>query len=88
MTTESSCSWTANSNASWITITSGNSGVGNGNLNYTVAANSGSSRVGTITIEGEVFTVTQEGGPTAECSNWADVIAKYNAYVGGQARLE
>ena len=59
--------------------------MGNGNLNYTVAANSGSSRVGTITIEGEVFTVTQEGGPTAECSNWADVIAKYNAYVGGQA---
>ncbi len=33
------CNWTATSNVNWITITSGGSGVGNGTVNYTVAAN-------------------------------------------------
>jgi parallel beta-helix repeat protein len=78
----SSCTWTANSNASWITIDSGSSGTGNGTVNYSVSANETTSqRTGTITIAGETFTVTQEG----ECSTWADVIAKYQAYVSSQA---
>lgn len=33
------CPWTASSNASWISITSGASGSGNGTANYSVAAN-------------------------------------------------
>jgi hypothetical protein len=54
------CNWTAASNASWITITSGNSGTGDGTVNYSVAANTGaSSRTGTTTIAGQTFTVTQ-----------------------------
>jgi hypothetical protein len=55
----SSCSWTATSNASWITITSGGSGTGNGTVSYSVAANSGLTRTGTITIGGQTFTITQ-----------------------------
>jgi subtilisin-like proprotein convertase family protein len=47
---------------SWITITSGSSGTGNGTVNYSVAANTGAnSRTGTITVNGQVHTVTQAG---------------------------
>jgi len=57
-----SCSWTAVSNHSWITITSGNSGVGSGTVSYFVSANTtGSTRTGTMTIGGQTFTVAQTG---------------------------
>ncbi len=58
------CIWTATSNASWITITSGSSGSGNGTVNYSVAANSGIARIGTITIAGHIFTVSQSANFT------------------------
>ena len=62
VTAQSGCSWTATSNVSWITITSGNSGSGNGTVYYSVAANSStSSRTGTINIQGQTFTVYQAG---------------------------
>jgi pseudomonalisin len=55
-----SCSWTATSNASsWLHVTSGASGMGNGTVGYSVDANSGSARSGTLTIAGQTFTVTQ-----------------------------
>jgi len=85
VTTQSGCSWTVTNNASWITITSGSSGTGNGKVNYSVAANTGSQRTGIITIAEQMFTVTQEGNLTAECSTWTDVIERYNAYVIGEA---
>lgn len=53
------CEWTASSNASWITITSGASGSGNGRVNYLVLANVAGSRTGTLTIAGQTFTLTQ-----------------------------
>ncbi|MFN7923297.1 MAG: BACON domain-containing protein [Bryobacteraceae bacterium] len=60
--TASACSWQAQSNSSWINITSG-SGLGNGTISYTVSANvTGSQRVGTITVAGLTFTVTQLAG--------------------------
>jgi hypothetical protein len=84
VTAQSGCPWTATSNDSWITITSGSSGTGNGTVNYSVSANAETSqRTGTITIAGETFTVTQEGISTS--TTWSDVIAKYNDYVNGQA---
>ena len=58
----SSCSWTAVSNATWITVTSGGSGTGNRRVIYSVSANTGTSaRTGTMTIAGKTFTVTQGG---------------------------
>ena len=59
------CTWTATSNAStWVSISSGNTGTGNGTVNYTVAANaSASSRTGTMTAAGQTFTVNQAGAP-------------------------
>ena len=60
----SGCAWQAVSNDSWITITSGSTGSGNGTVNYSVAANaSASQRTGTMTIAGQTFTVTQAGAP-------------------------
>ncbi|MGD0235529.1 MAG: BACON domain-containing carbohydrate-binding protein, partial [Syntrophorhabdales bacterium] len=64
----------AASNASWITITSGSSGSGNGTVTYTVAANSAtSSRSGTMTLGGQTHTATQAGtSPTCSVtlSSW------------------
>ena len=60
--TDTNCSWTALSNASWITITSGSSGTGNGSVQYSVAPNrKKKTRTGTITVAGQIFTVTQSG---------------------------
>jgi len=54
--------WTATSNASWITISSGaSSNGGNKTVNYLVAANSGAQRTGYITIAGLAFLVSQAG---------------------------
>jgi hypothetical protein len=62
VTAASGCSWTALSNVSWITVTSGSSGSGNGTVGYSVAANAtGSARTGTMTIAGQTFTVAQNG---------------------------
>ena len=61
VTTISGCTWTATSNASWLTITSGASGTGSGDVTYSVAANSGGVRTGTLTIADQTLTVTQQG---------------------------
>jgi Tol biopolymer transport system component len=53
------CSWTAVSNAGWITVTSGANGSGNGAVGYSVAVNSGVARTGSITVAGQTFTVMQ-----------------------------
>jgi hypothetical protein len=54
------CSWTAASNASWISVTSGANGGGNGTVSYSVAANAGTiARTGTLMIAGQTFTITQ-----------------------------
>jgi serine protease AprX len=56
------CVWTATSNASWITLTSTTSGIGNGSVNYSVAQNiTGAARKGTITVAGRTFNVKQKG---------------------------
>lgn len=57
VSTASGCGWTAASNAGWITVTGGASG--NGPVTFSVAANSGGARTGTLTIASRTFTVTQ-----------------------------
>jgi len=68
VSTQSTCGWTATSNANWITITGGTPHTGNGTATYTVAANSGPARSGTITIAGLTFTVNQDNGCTYSVS--------------------
>jgi uncharacterized protein (TIGR03437 family) len=62
VTAPTGCGWTATSNASFITITSGSSGTGDGTVGFAVAANpTTSERSGTITITGQTFNVLQAG---------------------------
>ncbi len=68
VTANSGCAWTAASNASWVTVSSGASGNGTGTVNMSVAANAGAARTGTVTIAGQSFTVTQAGGCTIALS--------------------
>jgi len=54
------CAWTAQSAVSWITMTSGSSGNGNGAVTYSVAANTTKkARTGSLTIAGKTFYITQ-----------------------------
>ena len=56
------CAWTAAANDSWLKVSSGASGRGNGSVHYDVAANTATtSRTGTLTIAGRTFTVTESG---------------------------
>ena len=61
VTAPDGCAWTADSNGTWITITSGASGSGNGVVNYSVALYTGKprSRNGAMTIGGQTFSVKQ-----------------------------
>lgn len=61
LTTSSGCNWAASSSCNWVTLSS-NSGTGSGSIGYSVAPNTTtSSRTCTITVEGQVFTISQEG---------------------------
>lgn len=64
VTTAAGCAWNASSQAPWISIDSGANGSGAGQVAYTVLANSGPERIGTLTIAGIAHTVTQ----SAACS--------------------
>jgi hypothetical protein len=59
VTTSSGCPWTAVTADSWVSITSGASGNGNGTIAFTAAANSGASRSGSIFVGGERFSISQ-----------------------------
>ncbi|MEP7116805.1 MAG: BACON domain-containing carbohydrate-binding protein [Acidobacteriota bacterium] len=60
VSTGADCAWTAASNTSWITVTTGASGQGGGTVGFAVSANpSRQDRIGTVTIAGRTFTVTQ-----------------------------
>jgi VCBS repeat protein/BACON domain-containing protein/S-layer family protein len=62
VTAGAGCSWTAASNDSWISITSGSTGTGSGPVDYSVAPNtSPNSRMGSMTIAGQAFSVSQDG---------------------------
>ena len=67
VTTQTGCSWTATTTASWITITSGSSGSGNGTVTYSVAANTGAARSGSITAGGRTVNISQ-AADTSNCS--------------------
>ena len=55
------CPWSAMSSASWVSVTEGATGMGNGSVRLRVQANSGEPRTTTLTIAGEPFTLSQEG---------------------------
>jgi hypothetical protein len=59
--TSAGCAWSVTNTSTFITVTAGSTGTGNGTVSYSVTANSGASRVGTLTIATQAFMVTQSG---------------------------
>lgn len=59
---DAQCPWIARSNVDWIRLTSATTGTGNATVTFAVAPTV-SSRVGTLTVAGHIFTVVQEFYP-------------------------
>ena len=57
--TSSTCAWTAVSNASFLTVTQGASGMGDGTVQFALAPNTGAERTATLTITGTAILITQ-----------------------------
>jgi chitodextrinase len=77
------CSWAATPSNSWLHTTS--SGTGSGPVSYTVDANPGALRTGTIGLDHQTFTVTQSGhtAPTANPgSNLSIAVGVTNTFNG------
>ncbi len=69
LTTNGTCNWTAESKASWISITSEKSGAEGSTIRYAVQANPNPlSRTGTLTIADKTFPLQQKGLPPAVLS--------------------
>ena len=58
---QNACVWSAVSSVSWITITTAMPQAGDNPVSFTVAANAGAARSGTIRVRDRVVTVTQAG---------------------------
>ncbi len=59
LTTTPGCAATASSNDPFLTITEGSSGTGSRTVSYSVAANPGFARTGTLFIAGHTLNITQ-----------------------------
>jgi hypothetical protein len=78
VTAPAGCSWTAQSQATWITLTNGASGSGSAVVTFRVAGSDGPGRSGTLIVAGRTITVTQSLGCTYS-------IAPSSLNVGAQA---
>ena len=73
VTVGSTCPWTAGSNSGFISVTSGASGRGNGSVGFSVSANTGTARTGSLSIAGQTVSVSQAAGTTTTLNvtgNW------------------
>jgi len=62
------CTWSATSGSTWVTITGGSSGSGDGQVQFAIAANSGPARTTSISIGGQSVSVAQASGCTYSVS--------------------
>jgi CSLREA domain-containing protein len=86
VTSSAGCAWTAVSNSGFITVSAGATGTGPGTVTYSLTANTTTSaRVGTLTIAGATFTVTQSAPPIVPTVSTTAVtaITKTTAASGG-----
>ena len=77
VTTGAGCAWSAASFSAFLTITGGASGSGSGSFQYSVLANPGSDRIGTISAAGQTFTVAQAAGTIQEVSSNALILSQF-----------
>ena len=84
VTTAAGCSWSAQSEAAWITIASAAQGTGPGVVTFNVGAWNGPSRVGTLRVGQQQFTVTQSSGCRFDISPQSQSVAS----TGGSGSVE
>src|SRR4029434_6265559 len=58
------CAWNAASNATWLSIAGGSRSSGSGTLYYSFGVNSGATRIGSINVGDQAFSLSQSGGCT------------------------
>src|SRR5262245_1795537 len=88
VSTSSGCSWSGEPGVSWITITGGLNGVGDGIVQYSVAPNSGPQRVGTITVNGQSFTITQAPSISSCIYSLSKTSDPLNSYQAGSGSVD
>src|SRR6185369_7149907 len=82
------CGWSAVTNASWITIQAGATGIGTREVSYVVAANSTASpRTGTLTVAGRTIMVT-ENSSTGSCVYAISPSSAVIQSVGGSSTIQ
>jgi subtilisin-like proprotein convertase family protein len=86
VTATTGCGWTAVSNDQFITVTSSNTGNGNGTVNFNVVANLTAARTGTLTVAGQTITITQSAG--AGCSYAITPASKEFLAYGGRSAIQ
>jgi hypothetical protein len=80
------CAWTASSVTSWLTVSSGANGTGDGTMTYVAAANATTSqRSGTLIVAGETIVVTQAA--TAPCTFSLSASSQSVAASGGSGTV-
>ena len=62
VTSAPGCTWAATSGAPWIALGDSSSGSGNGQVPFSVLANAGPARQGTLSVGGRTVTVAQASG--------------------------
>jgi len=83
VTISGGCStWTASTSTSWITITAGSGSSGRSCYFTMTCNNTGSSRVGSITVGSQSFSITQTA--TIGLTSIVDFLNPAGDYVGGQ----
>jgi hypothetical protein len=92
VTAPAGCTWNATSTMpSWLTITSGGSGSGNGTVSYSVASNGGTARGGAVTVAQLSHTVSQAGtgsGGGGTVDVYRNQAASEVSFVGGSAGVQ
>ena len=74
-TAVSGFNWKSANDAPWLVVDSGPLGVGNGTVQFSVAANNtGAARAGNTTIAGQAFTVRQTADSSIPCNVSGDAI--------------
>jgi hypothetical protein len=63
LNTLTGCSWSAASDAAWLTIVGGTSGTASGTITVEAGANSGEARVAHVNAGGQTYTVAQAAKP-------------------------
>jgi hypothetical protein len=90
LTSPIGCAWSINNTNPWINVLSDASGTNGGILLYRVSTNTGNARVGSLVLNGAIFTVNQTGpnppgiaGPPASVQGIAGMSVAFTVGVTG-----